>query len=586
MADMSNKIKLNRTTLTTSRLMDFCSEKELVAQTGHQKALWPLVILKELMDNALDACEEKSITPAIDVKVSKDYIEIRDNGGGIPARTVEKVLDYTIRVSSREAYIAPDRGAQGNALKTLMMIPFVLSGEKAEGKVEITTRGVKHTIVTSVDSIRQEPVIDHKEAKTDEIVKNGTSIRLFIPRCFVEELKERFLQFADGYTFLNPHLTLSMEWLGEQTKTESIDPAWAKWRPNEPTSAHWYEIEHLVRLIGGYIAADEDNGTDRTVREMVAEFRGLSGTAKQKAVLESTGLARMNLSAMRKNNTVDMQKAAVLLAAMKEHSKPVKPSALGVIGKDNLTKKFEANGCDMKSFNYTKADGVDDEGLPFVVESAFGWFGEKAEKKRRFITGVNWSTAIINPFRELGKLGDSLETVMSDQRAGRNEPITYLLHLAYPRVQYTDRGKSALVVSGKGDDEDEEPAAARVRGTSLEPDSTSDHHGPRLAEKVAHEREEARKKDLKLLDELVPVFNEFDEVRSKVIEDLDALLEAEKLPPDPIGDKLLKMRHEAKHGDIFKVNESLNALLSGDPEKAKKKWFKSIGLDDSLGKKK
>ena len=30
----------------------------------------------------------------------------------------------------------------------------------------------------------------------------------------------------------------------------------------------------------------------RTVRELVAEFRGLSGTAKQKAVLGATGLAR------------------------------------------------------------------------------------------------------------------------------------------------------------------------------------------------------------------------------------------------------------------------------------------------------
>ena len=41
------KPKLNRTVLTTSRLMDFCSEKELVAQTGHPAAVWPLVILKE-----------------------------------------------------------------------------------------------------------------------------------------------------------------------------------------------------------------------------------------------------------------------------------------------------------------------------------------------------------------------------------------------------------------------------------------------------------------------------------------------------------------------------------------------------------
>jgi hypothetical protein len=37
---------LERVSFKTSRLLDFCSEKELVAQTGHQKADWPLVVLK------------------------------------------------------------------------------------------------------------------------------------------------------------------------------------------------------------------------------------------------------------------------------------------------------------------------------------------------------------------------------------------------------------------------------------------------------------------------------------------------------------------------------------------------------------
>ncbi len=53
--------KLERTTLRTSRLLDFCSRKELIAQTGHQPDAWPLVVLKELVDNALDACEEAEV---------------------------------------------------------------------------------------------------------------------------------------------------------------------------------------------------------------------------------------------------------------------------------------------------------------------------------------------------------------------------------------------------------------------------------------------------------------------------------------------------------------------------------------------
>ena len=88
------------------------------------------------------------------------------------------------------------------------------------------------------------------------------------------------MQIAGDYTWLNPHLTLSIDWFGEPRTIEATDPAWAKWGPSDPTSPHWYTPQHLERLIAGYIADDQDNGRERTVREFVSEFRGLAGTGK------------------------------------------------------------------------------------------------------------------------------------------------------------------------------------------------------------------------------------------------------------------------------------------------------------------
>ena len=69
--------------------------------------------------------------------------------------TFEAALDFSVRVSSREAYVAPDRGAQGNALKTLLAMPFVLDGSK--GEVEITSHGELHLITIAVDTHNNKP---------------------------------------------------------------------------------------------------------------------------------------------------------------------------------------------------------------------------------------------------------------------------------------------------------------------------------------------------------------------------------------------------------------------------------------------
>jgi hypothetical protein len=231
------------------------------------------------------------------------------------------------------------------------------------------------------------------------------------------------------------------------------DPAWRKWLPSNPTGSHWYDLERFIRLLAAYIAHDADRGSNRTVREFVAEFDGLTGTAKQTRVLDEAGMKRVPLSALAGPDEVDAEAAGRLLAAMKKHSKPVKAKRLGVIGKESLRRRFESLGCQAESFKYKPRTGETD-GIPWIQETAFGYCPGRV-KSRRLVTGVNWSPGIINPFRELGRFGQSLDGVLEQLRAGRGEPVVLLLHLACPRVEYTDRGKSAVVIGGRGRQEDD-----------------------------------------------------------------------------------------------------------------------------------
>ena len=452
-------LQLRRQVFRTSRALEFCSQKELINQTGHRVEQWPLVILKELLDNAIDACEEAQTPPVISVSVNRGEITVSDNGPGLKPDTVSDILDYAVRASSREAYVSPTRGAQGNALKTIVAMPFALDGNV--GRVSIEARTVAHRIEFRVDQIRQEPKISHvKEASA---VKIGTRITVQWPDLACSKLADaehRFLQMAEDYVWLNPHLSLTVSWNGEQRlSVRASDPAWAKWRPSDPTSPHWYTLERFERLIAGYAAHEQRSAPRKTVREFITEFRGLSGTAKQKIILANTNTSGRSLAEFFVDGKADKVAIAKLLAEMQAVSRPVKPKDLGVIGKAHLAALCKAAGVLAESFRY-KCTFLTTDGLPQVIESAFGYCPKG--KERRLVVGVNWSPAIINPFRSLGPAGKSLDAILTEQRAGdENEPIVFLLHLAHPRVEYSDRGKSSVIVDGAdatneiGGDDDE-----------------------------------------------------------------------------------------------------------------------------------
>jgi DNA topoisomerase VI subunit B len=442
---------LQRVAFKTSRLAEFVGQRELTAQTGHHPQDWPLVILKELVDNGLDECEEADIAPEITVEVSigRGEITVSDNGRGLPAETLSDILDYSYRVSSREAYVSPTRGAQGNALKTLLAMPFALHGSSRTSLIE--AQNERHIITFRVDQLRQEPVIDHQRLPLIPH-KKGTSVCIRWPQSacsILSDSKSRFLQIADDFGWLNPHLRIRVEWDGERrVDREPSAPAWKKWRACDPTSAHWYDLARLERYIAAHVSRDQDHGRSRTIREFISELRGFSGSAKQKRVLEETGLTRAALSSLfgvegeARRTDIDH-----LLRALQAHSKNVKPNDLGLIGKDHLLARFKEARVEPESFKYQKALG-ETEGLPWIVETAFGWC--PSEERRRIIVGVNWSVGLGNPFRSFGPAVEGLESLLAQQRAGSDEPIIVVVHFACPRVRYTDRGKSAVTLPGAG----------------------------------------------------------------------------------------------------------------------------------------
>jgi DNA topoisomerase VI subunit B len=157
--------------------MEFFTEKELTMQIGHSRYSWPLALLKELIDNALDACERAGILPSITVEVHPASTTVIDNGPGLPESTLRGSLDYTVRVSDKSYHVSPTRGQLGNALKCVWAAPFVIDGQR--GKVEVIANGQHYSIDVSLDQIARNPKLELSSEPSD--IKTGTSLRVHWP---------------------------------------------------------------------------------------------------------------------------------------------------------------------------------------------------------------------------------------------------------------------------------------------------------------------------------------------------------------------------------------------------------------------
>lgn len=435
---------LQRSTFRTSRLLDYFSEKELTLQTGHEPERWPEVVVKELVDNALDACEEAGTVPEITVAVAGNTTLVQDNGPGLPGAVIEGVLDYHIRASSKDAYISPTRGAQGNALKTVVAIPYVLSGG-ISGELSVMSRGDHHHVTITVDRIAQRPEIRHV-VTPDGVVRTGTRVTVVWPDSACSELtclEPRFLQLLDAYHLFNPHATFRVEVGNTRICRERTAQTCTKWIASEPTSPHWYSADRLRALMAAYIAAEREGERARTVREFIAEFRGLSATAKQKAILAKARVSGVHLRDLVRDGDVDHRAVEALRDAMCAESRAVKPAALGTLGEAHCRTWLEAHGGRPQTVRYKRiADTDTSSGLPFVVEVA--WAVRTDEHPRRLVTGINFAPTLTDPYRALKGYGLGLDGLLSSLHVYPDDPITIVVHLACPHLNYTDRGKSSL----------------------------------------------------------------------------------------------------------------------------------------------
>jgi DNA topoisomerase VI subunit B len=207
---MSAEQRLDRVLFETSRAAEYFSVTELQAQTGQPVERFADVVLKELLDNAVDACETGGVAPQVSIVVRRTdgtlHVEVQDNAAGLPPQTIARILNFQTRTSDKAAYRAPTRGAQGNALKTVLGMPCALGGD---APITIEACGMRHAIRAWIDPAG-ELRLTHDQVPAPGCV--GTCVSVALPAAPLTASDPHHL--ARAVALFNPHVAVRIHLVG------------------------------------------------------------------------------------------------------------------------------------------------------------------------------------------------------------------------------------------------------------------------------------------------------------------------------------------------------------------------------------
>jgi len=182
----------------------FEKNRHLLGFDSKIKAL--LIIIKEGVDNALDACEEARILPEVYVKIEelekeKYKIIIKDNGPGIVKKNIAKIFG-TLLFGSKFHKLRQSRGQQGLGISMCVLYSQLTSGEPTE-VISSTGKGEAHKYRLKIDVKTNSPVIVDEEII--ETIDDWQGVQItFVCEGLYREHRQSVLEYLKETAVSNP----------------------------------------------------------------------------------------------------------------------------------------------------------------------------------------------------------------------------------------------------------------------------------------------------------------------------------------------------------------------------------------------
>ncbi len=416
----------------------FEKNRHLLGFDNKRKAL--LTVVKEAVDNSIDACEEADILPEISVELidlSNDRfrIIIEDNGPGIIKKQIPPIFAKLL-YGSKFHKLSQTRGQQGIGISAAVMYSQLTTGKPVRITSKVKNQKDAHYYELHIDIANNKPEIIKEETVPLE-KEHGVKIELDL-----EGTYQGGVQSVDNYlketAIVNPHVTI----IYTNPKAEQTVFARATDKlPKKPTEIkphpHGIELGMMMRML-----KDTESRTLQSF--LINDFSRIgSGTSKQ--ICENSALLPNT-----KPKEVSREMAESLMVGIKK-TKIISPptDCISPIGSDDLEKglKKEINAefyCAV-----TRPPSVY-RGNPFIVEAGLAYGGEQSADGS--VTLMRFANRVPLLYQQ-GACATNKSVV---QTAWRNYglsqssgslpqgPMTIVVHIASVWVPFTSESKEAI----------------------------------------------------------------------------------------------------------------------------------------------
>ncbi|MBI4146590.1 DNA topoisomerase VI subunit B [Candidatus Woesearchaeota archaeon] len=343
----------------------FERNRHLLGFDNKRKAL--LTVVKEAVDNSLDACEEAKILPEIQVQIvemgnDRFRVSIEDNGPGIVKKQIPNIFAKLL-YGSKFHTMKQARGQQGIGISAAVLYAQLTTGRPAKIWSKIAADQPAHYYELHIDTQKNNPEI----LKEEEIAwKKDTGVKIELD---IDASYQKGDQSVDSYlkqtAIANPHATF----VYTNPKAEQFIFAKASDKlPKEPTAIkpHPYGVELGIML------KMLKNTDCRTLQSFLTQEFSRVGPQTAKEICDSAGLFT-NM----KPDELQLPHVEKLVSGIK-NTKIIAPSTdcISPIGEELLEKGLRK---EISAEFYTAVSRSPDvyRGIPFVVEVALAYGGQQ-----------------------------------------------------------------------------------------------------------------------------------------------------------------------------------------------------------------